>query len=42
MSTLERASQAIAAAPREALADALGLAAIAVIVFIGFLAPAVL
>lgn len=42
MNTLERASQAIASAPREALWDAIGLGAIAVILCVGFLAPAVL
>ena len=42
MQTLERASSIINAAPKEALGDAIGLAAVAILIFAGFLAPAFL
>ncbi len=42
MQTLERASSIINAAPKEALGDAIGLAAIAFLIFAGFLTPAFL
>ncbi len=40
MQTLERASSIINSAPKEALGDAIGLAAIAFLIFAGFLTPA--
>ncbi|MEM9062715.1 MAG: hypothetical protein AAGD13_19815 [Pseudomonadota bacterium] len=42
MRTLERAHEIVKSAPREALGDAIGLAAVAMLIFTGFLAPAVL
>lgn len=42
MKTINRAQTIIEATPREALADAIGLAAIALLIFGGFLAPALL
>ncbi|MEL7469348.1 MAG: hypothetical protein AAFN27_12900 [Pseudomonadota bacterium] len=42
MRTLERASEIIKTAPKEALGDAIGLAAVAMLIFTGFLAPAIL
>ena len=40
MKTLERASSIITAAPKEALGDAIGMAAVAILIFAGFLTPA--
>lgn len=40
MQTLERANAIIAAAPKEALKDAIGLGAVVILIFTGFLAPA--
>ena len=40
MQTLERANAIITSAPKEALGDAIGLAAVAIMIFAGFLAPA--
>ncbi|MEL6999729.1 MAG: hypothetical protein ACFB03_00570 [Paracoccaceae bacterium] len=42
MRTLERANEIIKTAPKEALGDAIGLAAVAMLIFTGFLAPAIL
>lgn len=40
MNTLQRANDIIAASPKEALGDAIGIAAVAILIFAGFLAPA--
>jgi len=40
MRTIERARQILAHSPEAAMADALGLAAVVVVIFVGFLAPA--
>ena len=42
MQTLERASKILSTSPKEALGDAIGLAAVAIMIFAGFLAPAFL
>ena len=42
MRTIERAQSIIAAAPGEALRDAAGLAVLALLVFSGFLLPAMI
>lgn len=39
MRTIEKAHRILAHAPREAMNDALGLAAVAALIFAGFLAP---
>ena len=40
MRTLQRAQDIIATNPKEALGDAIGIAAVAILIFAGFLAPA--
>ncbi len=40
MRTIEKAHRILAHSPREAMNDALGLAAVVVLIFAGFLAPA--
>ena len=40
MQTLQRANDIITANPKEALGDAIGIAAVAILIFAGFLAPA--
>lgn len=40
MRTIDRATAILTAAPREALRDAIGLAAMAFLIFGGFLVPA--
>ena len=42
MQTLQRANEIIAANPKEALGDAIGIAAVAIFIFAGFLTPAFL
>ena len=42
MQMLQRANDIIAANPKEALGDAIGIAAVAILIFAGFLAPAFL
>ena len=42
MQTLQRAHDIIASNPKEALGDAIGIAAVAILIFAGFLAPAFL
>ena len=42
MRTLEKAHSILSQAPREAMNDAIGLAAVVALIFAGFLAPALL
>ncbi len=40
MRTIEKAQHIVATAPKDAMRDAVGLAAVALLIFAGFLAPA--
>ena len=39
MRIIERAHDIVAIAPREALSDAIGVASVAMVIFVGFMAP---
>ncbi|MEM7059568.1 MAG: hypothetical protein AAF557_18440 [Pseudomonadota bacterium] len=40
MRTLQKAQRIVNQAPKEAMGDAIGLAAVAILIFTGFMAPA--